>query len=243
VLRTDAVLLATVVMSVSHTLDISPSNSGNVSIHNETHPDSTGKRTRPGGAVSWRPGMGLNEDSLDIPAMKRAKLASISLLYKSLEVRNIFPARTSQLQLRLCRCFLRADAIRLWCRASRSIPNWEFWLQAATWKRIADLRRKDEEERKKSREIADRYPLKFHERSPPRTDVPVVASPPEHDEPVALADKKWLTTPNLAPATRTVLTDEKAVAKAARMDISASISAESDALAPKFDEHMPEISI
>jgi hypothetical protein len=73
--------------------------------------------------------------------------------------------------------------------------------------------------------------------------VPVVASPPEHDEPVALADKKWLTTPNLAPATRTVLTDEKAVAKAARMDISASISAESDALAPKFDEHMPEISI
>ena len=117
-------------------------------------------------------------------------------------------------------------------------------MQAATWKRIADLRRKDEEERKKSREIADRYPLKFHERSPPRTDMPAVASPPEQDEPVALADKKWLTTPNLAPATRTVLTDEEAVAKATRMDITASISAESDTFfAPKVDEHMPEISI
>lgn len=46
-----------------------------------------GKRSRPVEVGQWRPGMGLEDDCADLPAAKRAALANISLLYKSLEVR------------------------------------------------------------------------------------------------------------------------------------------------------------
>mmetsp|Transcript_40832 Transcript_40832/g.93080 ORF Transcript_40832/g.93080 Transcript_40832/m.93080 type:complete len:241 (-) Transcript_40832:88-810(-) len=172
----------------------------------EQNTHSGSKRSRPvDRAVHWRPGMGLEDDSADLPAAKRATLANISLLYKSLE--------------------------------------------AATWECIADLKRKDEEERQQSRVIAERNPIKFraaltspHGRAR-ASAIETVGSPPEEDAPTVPTTKKWLTTPQLVPLARPVLSFEEATAKAAKLDISRSLSTPTPDAECFTAKDMPELSI
>ncbi|KAJ1474356.1 hypothetical protein T484DRAFT_1911560 [Baffinella frigidus] len=151
--------------------------------------------------------MGLAGDSADLPAAKRATLASISLLYQSLE--------------------------------------------AATWKCIADLKRRDEEERQESRVIAELHPLKWVKRermaatnlTSPRASPSSVGSPPEENAPAVPKTKTWLATPQLAPLVRPVLSFEEATAKAAKLDISQSISTPTPDAEYYKAEDMSELSI
>jgi hypothetical protein len=68
-----------------------------------------------------------------------------------------------------------------------------------------------------------------------------VGSPPVEDAPtVPKGTKRWLTTPQLAPLARPILSFEEATAKAAKMDISASMRGDAECYKA---EDMSELSI